>query len=369
MSNPHVEALSYTPITSQSSSHPSSLEFDDLAIQISMATVALKGVRSGEPHVADKRLPSSLTVMQHVITLLTTGTSKNLSRLEEDARASRVIAATGGVNRSGGLEGLVLAVKNTRFWSEQPDAKSEISVGPLQSQLTGQEILAEWRTRPHDQHFQDVFTVIRDFQSSALPDTGVNVARFCWHYLSHGYPKIASRMLNLYRKQVWGRHPIAVLESRLESGEPFTQSEPWTIHVNGDITLEKLQEYGVPRPSEKLDAATYTVTAEEVPKWIKAFTSTYRELEKLFLIGQSPFSEKSTFKDPPAQSDIAAAMLGIECLRGFLHSNFLKVLFEDKALSIDLATKEPADPDILVSSAISTPLHLGILSWLSNPAI
>ncbi|KAI0037349.1 hypothetical protein FA95DRAFT_1614304 [Auriscalpium vulgare] len=346
MTDPHIEPPRDTSITFQS---PSSLEFDDLAIQISMATVALKGVQAGKPHVADKRIRRNLTAMQHVVTLLTTGTSKNL-RVSHAERDIRGIAATWATNP---LQGLMLAVKNTRGWSEQPDAL-EIKVEPLESPLTGHEILAAWRTRPHEQHLQDVFTVIKDFQSGALPSNGGNTGLFCLHYLNHGYPKIASRMLNLYRKQVWGEHPIGVLESRLASGEPFAHSQPWTIRVNSALTREKLQDHGISRPSETLATVRYIVTAEEVPKWIKAFTSTYRDFEKLLLI------DKSSFKDPPAVSDIADALLEIECLRGFLHSNFLEVLFQDEALSRALA-KQPADPATLMSSALSTPLHLDIL--------
>ncbi|KAI0050083.1 hypothetical protein FA95DRAFT_1556004 [Auriscalpium vulgare] len=312
----------------------SSPEFNDLALEICMATVALKGIRAGEPYIA-KRPAKNLTAMQHVVSLLSTGTPEELSRLEQDISASQVIAVTGATNVSGRLEGLVLADRNTRGRPLEESDTLKITVEPLKSRLTGEKILAQWRTRPPEHHLEDVFAIIKDFQSGACPSTGNNQALFCALYLSHGYPKIAGRMLHLYKRQLWGKHPIDVLESRLISGEPFTltQGRPWTVYVNSAATLAKLQKYGISRPSQA-DTVAYSVTAEEVPKWIRAFTSTYREIE-----GKLLNADRKSYKYPADVRDIGSAVIPLECLRGFLDSNFLRDLLQDEALSLALAKR------------------------------
>ncbi|KAI0047581.1 hypothetical protein FA95DRAFT_1558892 [Auriscalpium vulgare] len=310
--------------------HLSSSDFHDFALEISMATIALKGIRPVKPHSV-ARPPASLTVMQHLVSLLTTGTSKKLSPPERDIWASRVIATTAVTNSAGGLDGLVLA--DTQGWSEQSNTP-KIKVEPLNSALTGEEILTAWRTRPREQHFQDVFTIIKNFQNGACPIDSATVGRFCAHYLKHCHPKIAGRMLSLYdkRNNLWREHPILVLEARLASTTPFTQAFPWTINVNSDPTFSKLSDCDIPRPSQGHTVA-YTITEESLPRWIKAFAQTYRELERCLLDG-------SSFQDPPSDVNIAAAVPALECLRGFLQSDFLLHLFKDNALS--LALEKPA---------------------------
>lgn len=75
----------------------SAAEHEHLSIFITLATTALQLRRPDAPAESKKHADDTLSILQHVNTLLTTGTPGNVKGPANDADASRVVAVTANV--------------------------------------------------------------------------------------------------------------------------------------------------------------------------------------------------------------------------------------------------------------------------------
>lgn len=88
-------------------------EYKSLSIFIALATTVLSAQRPSPPVVAKAKIDSELRTLQHVTTLLTTGTPRNTGGAKNDPYASRVVAVTANAKRRS-IDSLVLVTENTR---------------------------------------------------------------------------------------------------------------------------------------------------------------------------------------------------------------------------------------------------------------
>ncbi|KAI0063792.1 hypothetical protein BV25DRAFT_1914870 [Artomyces pyxidatus] len=104
-------------------------ELETLSRHIAMATVALRGVVAGDRVPAPKKVKPQLTTMQHVVSLLATGTPKHYPRAQGDRRVSPIVAVTATADAGGSLQGLIagrlLNLRPGKLWTEHPIAVLE----------------------------------------------------------------------------------------------------------------------------------------------------------------------------------------------------------------------------------------------------
>lgn len=170
-------------------------------------------------------------------------------------------------------------------------------------------------------YFNNVFTILHGFQNGELSRD--DALLFNGVVFRHAYPKIASRIIKFNKLWKPEAHPIFVLE-QLQPSSLKGLSSSLSIKVDHFVAVPLRSDYGVPLPQAALDTPKYkcTVSLEDVPKWVQAFTSAYRKLEKELLnvakngVRTSPFRSK----------DITAIMETIFVWKIFLSSEFLQTI-------------------------------------------
>ncbi|KAI0309323.1 hypothetical protein OF83DRAFT_1179761 [Amylostereum chailletii] len=147
--------------------------YDEVCQSICMLTCILNDVQSGSPQYrraghggsdeagATGPGTSKLKVMQHITTLLTTGTpgapkTPDTAKKDSDHYTTKVIAVTGRVrSQDNSMEILV-----TRSPHLQRSPREVMEVRRLESETDGQNILQAWDERSLEDHFADVFTIL-----------------------------------------------------------------------------------------------------------------------------------------------------------------------------------------------------------------
>ena len=168
---------------------------------------------------------------------------------------------------------------------------------------------------------------MRDFHAGEL--TGLKHALLFSKYLvRRAHRNIGERMLKI--STLWKPHAISVLESIPDNSSPSKNPFPWTVTVITPEAIVKLQAVGVDRPpTTSIEAPRYTVTAKDVPKWILALTSTYRQVEGALLD-----ETKKAIKETPSALDFFKAAMALNVMHGLLSSGFYDRLLDEKVVNL-----------------------------------
>jgi len=124
-------------------------EYQYLTRSICMATTALNNHRVGQSLVSSKQVQKRLTAIQHIVTPLTTGTSKeDSSKATHDPNASRVIAATAAVDaKSDSVRSQVLVNQNTRY--NDSKQTENLVIEAIDSEWSAEQVLDRWDEREY----------------------------------------------------------------------------------------------------------------------------------------------------------------------------------------------------------------------------
>lgn len=110
-----------------------------LSIRITLTTTALRHHRPNEPTQSKKPIDDTFRILQHITTLLTIGTPRNVEGPSNNPTAARVIAFTANF-QSDGIKSLVFVTQNTR----QGLSPESAEIKSLESGLKGEEVLRQW---------------------------------------------------------------------------------------------------------------------------------------------------------------------------------------------------------------------------------
>lgn len=135
-------------------------EREKLTISITLATVALQHHRVSGPSTLERHNDDILRILQHVATLITTGTARNSPDRKNDPNASRVVAVTANV-QDDAIRALLVTTNTKRGSSPGPTQETEIR--SLGTKKAGGEVLDRWYERecvlsnalipiPHSRH-------------------------------------------------------------------------------------------------------------------------------------------------------------------------------------------------------------------------
>lgn len=174
----------------------------------------------------------------------------------------------------------------------------------------------------------DISTILRDFRAGSLSGLK-SVLDFVMHIVRNTYPKLAARLLKI--RELWYRDVLEILDGLSEADFSALPDLPWTLDVFVMETVAKLDLCGIPHPPRPSDGPyRYSVTRDDIPKWISAVTSTCRKIEAALLIVTVTDGNKRLYKlkQPPSPDDILTASVQLNVLHGLLGSGFLDRLLK-----------------------------------------
>ncbi|CAL1697799.1 unnamed protein product [Somion occarium] len=297
---------------------------DELRRDIAVYTWILSGIKGpGIPIVPSKHVNRNLSAAQHIVTLLTTGTSRTPDTGNQISAAS-VLAATVAHLPNRNITRVVFTCN-----AYLDDPTEIIQVKAVTPTSNAQDVLENWYTRPPGKYYEDVLAVLRAFRDGTL--SGVYLAGFKGLVFRRVYPKLALRM-SLGTK-IWGTHPIDIIGDypveKLQISFPFTIE----LRVSGPVGRLK-KRYNICH--DKIAGGwRYLVTKENVGIWIRAFVEAYYEASTVLTAAMVPGTEIST------RSDFVALILGLDVVHAIIRSKLLDHLLVDEGLSsvLDIARR------------------------------
>lgn len=168
--------------------------------------------------------------------------------------------------------------------------------------------------------------ILRSFHDETI-EGFLSMIRFSFFAVAGAYPKIAERLLII--RQLWG--PLKHITDILKYVRP-SSSFPWKVEIHVIDTAVKLEKCGVPLPPLSPGGSwRYSVSKEDVPKWLSAIVETYEKLEDA-LLNES----KTTCKDSLDRPHALEATMHLIVLHGLLQSRFMDYLCKDRWLNEDL---------------------------------
>ncbi|CAL1710060.1 unnamed protein product [Somion occarium] len=328
-------------MSSTANNDPSNLdlEYKNLCLSIAIATTALKGHRVRQATFGKKRLDPVLKSVQHIATLLTTGTPRDTKAPYRDTAASRVVAVTANADpNSKTCRVIVTQNTHTRLSPEKLDVQA-LEPGPDQ---VDRDILPNCLSRPH---YADILAIL-DFFRTADGDLSDERVMFHAYVINHAYPKIVARMQ--VAESLWGWHPIRIIGEY--PVEKLSLSFPWKLSLSESVISFLFQQHGsLPERS----GSYYLVTKNNIASWIRTIAELYDALEHTLMEdnGSGEVAKRHVTKN-----DVMNAVTYLGVLHHVLRSRFFDLLLEDPGLSKALETKQTR------SQRGSSQLHISQLS-------
>ncbi|KAA1478228.1 hypothetical protein DENSPDRAFT_661757 [Dentipellis sp. KUC8613] len=318
----------------------SSDEYQSLVRDIVWATYAARQDRQPTREDSSRSSAPALTMMHHLAIAFATG-------LEKD-KAARVVATTMATVVEGGSTKceMILVAQNTSRWEQEQPVQFRLQLLGT-SDLSGEQILDEWYTRPPKAYFDDLVKILIDSQTVRL--RADLLSKFT---VNRAYRKISDRM-SVIRKIWKQKQPIDVLERLSE--DKLELNFPLLIKVKqNSILVTILALANIPTPATTSGTLLYEIRRKDIKPWLDVFTSQYRQLEKIFQRLDDRRTSEGGDEFRPSERDIGKIVFLLIQMSAYLNEcDFLDQLLEDENLASELDHCSPLG--LVESIRASTP--------------